>query len=76
MTGITVTLPFLGGLRCVLPVLFWLPIQYTHQPMINMKISAGRSTIIMALLRLRLTLEVTNTAPDYSFPEQQINFDY
>jgi len=64
--GMMVTLSFFGGLRCVFSVLFWLPIQYMHQPTMNIKISSGRSIILTALLRLRLFFEVANIAPDYS----------
>jgi hypothetical protein len=65
--GITVTLSSSGGLRRVLLILFWLPIQYMHQPMMNMRVSSGKSIIIIALLRLRLLFEVTKITPDYSF---------
>jgi hypothetical protein len=74
--GMMVTLSFFGGLRCVLSVLFWLPIQYMHQPMMNIKISSGRSIILNALLRLRLLFEVANIAPDYFSIYSKISFDY
>jgi len=74
--GMMVTLSFSGGLRCVLSVLFWLPIQYMHQPMMKMKMSSGRSIILTALLRLRLLFEVANIAPDYFSMYSKISFDY
>ena len=64
--GIMVTLSFLGGLRCILSGLFWSPVQYMHHPIIAMRMRAGRSIIIVVLLRLRLPFGVTNFAPDYS----------
>jgi hypothetical protein len=57
----------------ILSLLFWSPIQYMNHPIINMTISAGRSIIIIALLRL--PFEVTNLAPDYSSITSKINFD-
>ena len=60
-----VTLSFLGSLRFVLPALSGLPNAYMHHPIMPMKMSAGRSMIISALLRLRLPFWDTNFAPDY-----------
>jgi hypothetical protein len=73
--GIMVTLSFWGGLCCILSLLFWSPIQYMNHPIMNMTMSAGRSIIIMALLRLRLPFEVANFAPDYFSINSKINFD-
>lgn len=74
--GVMVMLSFFGGLRCVFCVLFWSPLQYMHQPMMNMNASAGKRIIIMALLRLRLLFDVPITAPDYSSLVGEISFDY
>ena len=79
--GIMVTLSFsgcfccLGGLCCILSVLFSSPIQYMNHPIMNMTMSIGRSIIVMALLRLRLPFEVANFAPDYYCVTCKINFD-
>jgi hypothetical protein len=42
----------------------------------NMTMSAGRSIIIMALLRLRLPFEVANFAPDYLSITSKISFNH
>jgi hypothetical protein len=46
-----------------------------NHPIINMTMSAGRSIIVMVLLRLRLPFEVANFAPDYFSINSKINFD-
>jgi hypothetical protein len=74
--GMMVMVSFFGGLRCVFSVLFWSPMQYMHQPMMNMNASAGRRSIIRALLRLRLLFNVPIIAPDYSSVVGEISFDY
>ena len=58
MMGNRVTLSFSAGLLCVgfRRVGFrLLSIEYMNQPMTPIKMSAGRSIIVRALLRLRLT---------------------
>ena len=67
MVTLSLTLSFLIGLRCILSGLFWLPMQYMHHPMRNMKSIAGRSMVIMELLRLCLRFEATNFEPCLPF---------
>lgn len=80
--GKMVTLSFsgcsccLGGLCCVLVLLFSSPIQYMNHPIMNMTMSIGRSIIVIVLLRLRLPFEVANFAPDYYSITRKISFDY
>lgn len=65
MIGNRVTLSFLGDLRGA-SVFSGLPNVYMSHPMMPMKMSAGRSIIIRALLRLRLSFLDTDFAPTIS----------
>ena len=67
---------FLACLRCTLSALFRLPVEYKHNPKMNMKMSVGRSIIVMALLRLRLPFLDTTFVPDCYFVTSEISFDY
>ena len=70
-----VTLSFLSCLCCFLLGLFWSPMQYMHHPTRNMKSIAGRSIIILELLRLGLRFEATNLNPTYLSTDCKISFD-
>jgi hypothetical protein len=75
MVTLSLKFSFLIGLGCIFSGFFRSPMQYMHHPMRNMKMSAGKSMILIDFLRLCLRFEATNFDPDYFQRAGKISFD-